>query len=143
GPMKPAQALDLFSARLRRQLDTAEIAMATKVAATVDHNPFVLEHIAGAVARGRTWDEAGRSLADAEALVSLDPQPVRRRGNPKLNAALRVTVDGLDDYPDGRAIAGAFARLGTLHPRAAFTAAMAATLWDVSEETAGEYITVL
>ena len=139
--MTEEQALALLGARLGRSLAGRERAEALRVVRAVGNLPLALELAAVRVGRGVTWGELGAALeAEIVHLETLDS--VRdRRGQPRLDAAFRLSLDAL--YAENLGVWQAFVWLGVLPEDAAVAAPATATLWEVAVAEADDLLEVL
>jgi hypothetical protein len=144
--MNVAQAKELISRALRRELSPSERPFAERLCEVVGGHPLALELIAARVREGRLWNallaDLSAEIARLEALEEVDDDlietPILDKAREKQNsvrASLMLSVRSLRD--SGRQL---FARLGIISEDATISAEMAATLWETNEETASRHL---
>jgi hypothetical protein len=147
--MSVAQAAELISRALGRELSAAEQLHAERLCKIVGGHPLALELGASRIKEGRPWktllDDLSAEIARLEGLEETDDdlitEPISdetRKKRKSVRASLLLSVRYLSR--PGRKL---FAWLGVAAEDAIITPRMAATLWSEDEETARRHLRAL
>ncbi|BAY10151.1 NB-ARC domain-containing protein [Calothrix sp. NIES-2098] len=143
--MKPNQAMELLTKKLRREITGAERQLAENLAKGVGYLPLALELAAAEVACGTTWDELLsdiqqevarlRSFDRPEAEEITDEASLKRLS---LTASLNLSVKRMPQEKQQH-----FAWLGVLPEDVNINKMIAATLWAMDERDAAKTLQYL
>ena len=138
-PFAPYQSLELIERRLGRGLTVAEQDLAQRVAEAVGHLPISILLACARIEEGDSWDHLSSELEDEQKrLYILEPPEFEEKDgraavHRSVVASFNLSLNRLSER-DRRA----FSLLSLLAEDVAFTAEVAATLWDTSEQQAEE-----
>ena len=136
--MTEAEALQLFSARLKRALDPAETKLAARLSKATGYLPLALEQAAARLERGVAWITLCEGLEAEVARLEVLYGP---RQQAKLEASFNLSIQALQEYNSKAWLA--FVWLGVLPEDVTIAAPMVATLWDSSLAVAEEILELL
>ncbi|QIR41252.1 hypothetical protein HCG51_05095 [Tolypothrix sp. PCC 7910] len=143
--MKPEQAMELLTKKLRREITGAERQSAKNLAQGVGYLPLALELAAAEVASGTTWDELLADIRQEVArLTSFDrpeAEEITDEASLKrlsLTASLNLSVKRMPQEKQQH-----FAWLGVLPEDVNINKMMAATLWAMDERDAAKMLQYL
>jgi hypothetical protein len=140
--MKPEQALELFSHRLKRPLEGEERHRALRVAQAVGFLPLALDLAAARVERGIAWQDLCQDLdAEIARLKTLEEPRRRRRGHTRLEACFNLSLDAIREFDSE--VWRFFVWLGILPEDVTVIAPMAATIWGTSVASADDALELL